>query len=264
MKPSAKTVALLLLICGVVHADQPPLFRPGLIDAIKLLPTPAALDTEEMKAELQTVLRVQETRTDKDIERARDDEKIRTESFQSALGPWATAEKLPRLQALFKRMEKEAKVHSNAAKNHFKRGRPLTADSRVKPLFEEPDPGYPSGHSLRGQMFALLLAELAPDKTETLLARGREIGWSRVIGGVHFPSDVNAGRTLGQALAREMLANPAFRMELEEVRKEFEAARQGKPPAAVSPDHKECKSTFRFSSSSSRRHLTFLFALPRS
>ena len=213
-----------------MQAEPPPaLFRAGLVDPVRLLPAPAALDTEEMRAELQTVLRVQESRTDKEVKRARADEKIRTDSFQTALGPWLTANNLPRLQALFERMEKEAKVYSDIAKNHFKRPRPLVADARVKPLFEMSDPGYPSGHALRGQMFALVLSELAPDKAETLLARGREIGWSRVVGGVHFPSDVSAGRTLGQALAREMLANPAIRTELAEIHREFDAARQQGP-----------------------------------
>ena len=228
----ARILAVVLLFgasTAPVRAEPPALFRAGLVDAVKLLPAPADLDTEEMRAELQTVLRVQESRTDKEVKRARADEKIRTDSFQTALGPWLTANNLPRLQALFERMEKEAKVYSDIAKNHFKRPRPLVADPRVKPLFEQSDPGYPSGHALRGQMFALVLSELAPDKAETLLARGREIGWSRVVGGVHFPSDVSAGRTLGQALAREMLANPAIRTELAEIHREFDAARQQSP-----------------------------------
>jgi acid phosphatase (class A) len=229
MKPLTRPLVLILLsgtFGAPVQAEPPGLFRRGLVDPIKVLPTPAAVDTEEMKAELQTVLRVQEARTTKDIERARADEKIRTESFRSALGPWLTADNLPRLQGLFERMEKEAKYYSGMAKNHFKRSRPLVVDPAVKPLFEETDPGYPSGHSLRGQMFGLILAELAPDKADAILARGREIGWSRVIGGVHFPSDVTAGRALGQALAIEILANPAFRDELVEIRKEFDAARR--------------------------------------
>ena len=233
MKLLARILAVVLLFdasTAPVQAEPPPaLFRAGLVDPVRLLPAPAALDTEEMRAELQTVLRVQESRTDKEVKRARADENIRTDSFQTALGPWLTANNLPRLQALFERMEKEAKVYSDIAKNHFKRPRPLVADARVKPLFEQSDPGYPSGHALRGQMFALVLSELAPDKAETLLARGREIGWSRVVGGVHIPSDVSAGRTLGQALAREMLANPAIRTELAEIHREFDAARPQSP-----------------------------------
>jgi acid phosphatase (class A) len=247
MRLLARTLAVILLFgasSALVGAEAPALFRAGLVDPLKVLPAPALLDTEEMKAELQTVLRAQEARTDKEIKRAREDEQIRTDSFQSALGPWLTANNLPRLQALFERMEKEAKVCSDIAKNHFKRPRPLVADARVKPLFEMSDPGYPSGHSLRGQMFALVLSELAPDKADTLLARGREIGWSRVIGGVHFPSDLSAGRTLGQALALEMLANPAIRTELAAIHREFEAARQksGEPELCTWPTHRNFSS----------------------
>jgi acid phosphatase (class A) len=232
MKLLARILAVILLLgasSALVRAEPPALFRAGLVDPVKLLPAPAALDSEEMNAELQTVLRAQDARTDEVIKRARADENIRTDSFQSALGPWLTATNLPRLQALFERMGKEAKFYSDIAKSHFKRPRPLVADARVKPLFEQSDPGYPSGHALRGQMFALVLSELAPDKADALLARGREIGWSRVVGGVHFPSDVSAGRTLGQAFAREMLANPAIRMELVEIHREFDAARQKSP-----------------------------------
>src|SRR5262249_898027 len=52
---------------ALVRAEPPALFRAGLVDPVKLLPAPAALDTDEMKAELQTVLRAQEARTDKEI-----------------------------------------------------------------------------------------------------------------------------------------------------------------------------------------------------
>src|SRR5262249_13374951 len=114
MKLLARFLAVILRFgapSALVRAEPPPLFRAGFVDPVKLLPAPAALDTEEMKAELQTVLRAQEARTDKEIKRARADEKIRADSFQSALGPWLTANDLPRLQALFECMEKEAKFY---------------------------------------------------------------------------------------------------------------------------------------------------------
>jgi acid phosphatase (class A) len=238
MKWAARRLGIVLLIglaSGGARADQPlPLFRPGLVDPLKVLPAPAAIDTEEMRQELQTVLRVQETRTQKGAAEARADEKVSLASFQCVLGPWLTADNLPRLDAVLRRAEKEARAFSGPAKRHFQRPRPATVDSRVKPLLEKTDAGYPSSHAVRGQLFAVLLADLARDKADALLARGRAIGWSRVVCGVHFPSDVIAGRTLGQALAVEMLANPTFRQEWTEVRKEFQAARrrQGAAPAS--------------------------------
>ena len=184
--------------------------------------------TDEVKAELDLVLRLQERRTDKDVAMVRLHDELGLPSFQSVFGPWLTAPNLPRLQKLLQSVEKEGKVQARAAKEHFGRPRPAAVDLRVKPVIEETNNGYPSGHAMRGQLFAVILSELAPDKKSDLLARGQEVGWSRVVGGVHFPSDVTAGRFLAQAMAHELFANPAFRAELELVKKEFNEARKRK------------------------------------
>jgi hypothetical protein len=49
---------------------------------------------------------------------------------------------------------------------------------------------------------------------------GQEIGWDRVVAGVHFPSDVYAGQVLGRALAQALLNNETFREQLELAKKE--------------------------------------------
>jgi acid phosphatase (class A) len=58
------------------------------------------------------------------------------------------------------------------------------------------------------------MAELFPAKKEDILQVGREIGWDRVLIGKHYPTDVYAGRVLGQTIARELLANPEFTNDL--------------------------------------------------
>jgi len=87
--------------------------------------------------------------------------------------------------------------------------------------------GYPSGHATRGMLQALLLAELFPQQREAILVIGRQIGWDRVLIGKHFPADVHAARVLGQALARELLASPAFQRDLAEAKAEVQAAATG-------------------------------------
>ncbi|MEJ1972377.1 MAG: hypothetical protein WDM96_07920 [Lacunisphaera sp.] len=42
--------------------------------------------------------------------------------------------------------------------------------------------------------------------------------------GVHYPSDLEAGRLVGEALAREMLQSPALQSELAKARAEIAAA----------------------------------------
>jgi acid phosphatase (class A) len=88
----------------------------------------------------------------------------------------------------------------------------------------EPSYGYPSGHSTRGTVYSLVLAELFPERKDAILAVGRTIGWDRVLLGVHFPTDIYAGRVLGQAVFRELMASPAFQHDLAEAKTEAQAA----------------------------------------
>jgi len=69
---------------------------------------------------------------------------------------------------------------------------------------------YPSGHSTRGTVLAMLLAEMFPEHREAILSKGREIVWHRVILGKHYPTDVYAGRVLAQGIVRQMKSNGLF------------------------------------------------------
>ena len=59
---------------------------------------------------------------------------------------------------------------------------------------------YPSGHATQGWAYALILASLVPEKATPILARGRAYGESRIVCGVHWLSDVAAGRLTGTAV----------------------------------------------------------------
>lgn len=91
---------------------------------------------------------------------------------------------------------------------------------------EMTDYSYPSGHSTRGTVFAFVLAELFPAQREAILARGREAGWLRVQGGVHYPSDILAGRVLGLAIGHALMRSPAFQADLAAARAELAAGRR--------------------------------------
>ena len=53
------------------------------------------------------------------------------------------------------------------------------------------------------------------------LDRGRQVGYDRVLGGVHYPSDVDAGQVLGPVIAQAWLAEPAHQRRLEAARAEW-------------------------------------------
>ncbi len=69
---------------------------------------------------------------------------------------------------------------------------------------------YPSGHSSIGWAWALVLTEVAPDRGDLLLQRGRAFSQSRAICGAHWQSDIEAGRLVGSATVARMHASPVF------------------------------------------------------
>lgn len=85
-------------------------------------------------------------------------------------------------------------------------------------------PSYPSGHATVGAMMAILLAQMVPERHEALFALGWEMGEDRVVSGVHFPSDVEAGRVLGTVLAGAMHQDARFRADFAAARRELRAA----------------------------------------
>jgi acid phosphatase (class A) len=229
MKPRSFTLALTLCLAFAVRAqaERPSYFSPNAVDPIKLLPGPPVAGSAEAREELELMESIQHNRTKEDVDRCASEVNLTVDAFKSVLGPWCTADNLPRLQSLFKDLAKDSKPFSNIAKDHFKRPRPAHEDTQIHvPIEDESTFAYPSGHSTRGTMYALILAELLPEHRDAILQRGREIGWDRVVAGLHHPSDIYAGRVLGQALAESLLADPKFQDELVQLKKEISDAEQ--------------------------------------
>ena len=66
---------------------------------------------------------------------------------------------------------------------------------------------------------------MEPDKSAEVLARGAAIGDSRVVCGVHFVSDVEAGRRVGAAVFAAEQNAPDFQADLRAAKAEIDARR---------------------------------------
>ncbi len=84
----------------------------------------------------------------------------------------------------------------------------------VVPLFSDSNYSYPSGHATRSELEARILGTLFPAQAEALLNRARQIADSRVVAGVHYASDTEAGLTLGDLLFAELKATDKFKQDL--------------------------------------------------
>ena len=82
---------------------------------------------------------------------------------------------------------------------------------------------YPSGHAMTGWLWGAILAEVAPQFADALLARGVAFGESRVVCGFHYPSDVTAGRIAAAALLTRLHAEHKFQEDLGQAKNEVAA-----------------------------------------
>jgi acid phosphatase (class A) len=214
-------VALALVAAPLLRAGEPQFSG---VDPIALLPPPPAANSAEQAADLAETYAVFSSRTPEERAAFEAESNFTIFTFAPAIGPWFQAGKFPQTEALFRVVDKEAKRAYDVGKDYWRRPRPYTVDPRFTHVKPEKSFSYPSGHSTRGTVEALVLAELFPDKRDAILQIGRGIGWHRVVGGVHYPSDVYAGRVLGQALAEAILRDPAFQARLAAAKAELAGA----------------------------------------
>ncbi|HEY0257847.1 MAG TPA: phosphatase PAP2 family protein [Candidatus Methylacidiphilales bacterium] len=214
---------------GSVKQNVPPYFEPASVDLKSLLPDPPANGSDTTKQEIDLILQKQAARTPEEVARIKREVHLDVWLFDTPLGPWFTKKDLPATTALFDRVNATEHPIIDQAKKFWHRPRPPLQDKRVHPPIDLPkNDSYPSGHSTVGNLDALILAELAPDLKDQLLARGEQIGTDRIIGGVHFPSDVAAGQTLAQALFAKFMASPDFLADLAKAKAEIAAVRAKK------------------------------------
>ena len=151
-------------------------------------------------------------------------------AFSCALGIPISQAATPRLYLLLQRSMVDAGLSTYKAKNQYARTRPfvLAKEASCTPDEEaelRKDGSYPSGHTTIGWAWALILTELAPERADAVLARGRSFGESRLVCNVHWQSDILQGRFMGASTVARLQADPVFQADLDAARQELAAAR---------------------------------------
>ena len=207
------------------------------LDGAALIGPPPAPDSPRGRADAQ---RFEETRslegTDRWAKAAADADLWggkALKGYACASGLDISPQTTPVTAHILERAEQDVRTIGTPAKDHYGRLRPLIGNDKPvcvpRAPWMEINASYPSGHSMTGWAWALILVELAPDQAGPLLEAGKEMGESRVICGMHYPSDVEAGRDLAAAMVARMRANPAFRADMDKARREV--ARLKAPPS---------------------------------
>lgn len=251
--------AMLLAGCTTGISPQPDerLYPvPAVFDAIRVLAPPPS-DAAAQAHDIEAVRAAERHRSAEQSAQAEASSTVDVFLFSSVLGPAFARERLPRTDAFFGRAYRSTLPYLQAAKDCWNRDRPFVADPSLKPLersyastrlrsapasvqaASSPrgdsrcttpagpplySPSYPSGHATVGALMAILLADMVPERRTELFAKGWQFGEARIISGVHFPTDVEAGRILGSVLAELMQQDAQFRVDQGVARRELRAA----------------------------------------
>jgi acid phosphatase (class A) len=192
------------------------------LDTTQFMAPPPSQDVT--RKELDQILVLQEKRTKEQADKSVADLEQNVFRFADVIGPEFTAEKFPRAATVFQKIYKTESDFNKQGKEKWKRDRPQVVDARVNPVAKFANSGsYPSGHAAFAYLTAIVLADIVPEKREAIFVRAAEFGDNRVIGGVHYASDIEAGRQLAAMIAVLMYKNPVFRKDLEEARTEIRA-----------------------------------------
>jgi acid phosphatase (class A) len=238
----ALIAALILAACATTEAAQapaaptpPPVVHPTTpernpavqVDASVFLPPPPAANSAQELAE-RAIVRGPWTAERR--QQALEDNAIDPfAAFDSVLGPNFTQANFPATFAALDRAGRAAGFAGDPVKHIHRRARPFLADSAITTCIPNDERlrasfSYPSGHAALGFAWALVLAELVPSRADVIIERGHDFTWSRVVCGVHYPSDVEAGRTVAAGAVARLHADAGFRQMMDAARAELAAA----------------------------------------
>ncbi len=194
---------------------------------IKYLPEPPATDSEAFKNDAYYYQwgKLQRS-TPRGVQAAMDEVQWTSKAFSPAVGFIIGPKECPEIFKLVEGARVDANTANKRAKDYFQRTRPFVyygepslvaeADSAEAESFS-----YPSGHSVRGWVYALTLALVVPDSTEALIQRAQEYALNRVICGRHYKSDVEASLIEATAIMSRLLSNESFLAQLARAREEY-------------------------------------------
>jgi acid phosphatase (class A) len=208
--------------------DRATRFLPGDTTAfVARFAPPRSADSADTRRELDELLALQNARTPDEVAAARNDRKTEVRRFYDALGlDPANPPPLPRVEKLAQRVEDDVRIYVRAAKDHFRRLRPYEIEPRLMPCIAnvKGDLSYPSGHAAFAWAMAGVLSDLVPERRAALEARAAEFARQRMVCGVHFPSDLAAGKQAAGWVLQSIREQNEYSLEASEASVELREA----------------------------------------
>jgi acid phosphatase (class A) len=176
------------------------------------VPPPPARDSAEEREDFVVLHDWQDKRTPEECARADSENKITFSVFFGKPNGTLSAPEIATLSKIFEKTQLSAGEAADAEKKRWRRPRPFVTDPRIRPcVYVSPlSLAYPSGHTTIAATFGYVLSHLMPERSSEFEARADQIALDRVIGGVHHPSDIRAGKICAAQLFEALSENPEY------------------------------------------------------
>jgi len=232
LKSTLLVVALVGASCSICWADQAsqqmsnpsaspsdgppdkPYYLTGKEDVWRDFPPKPALGSAIDQDDLLITLSLQASRTEDQKNEALRDKSYTIKLMTDVIDPDFET-KYPNVFKVLGNADIDSYFINTMIKSANGRLRPFVQHpTLVVPMFIVGDFSYPSGHATGMELQARILEQLFPDKRDALLRRARQVADSRVVAGVHYASDTEAGLALGDLLYTEIAAKNGFQKDL--------------------------------------------------
>ena len=233
----ALVLATLALTPITVRADPSPAAGVSLDPAPleRVVGTPPAARSPEASQDLAILLWLQQARNPEIVSSSWTLLERNPTAFSRALGV-DMLRTTPLLNAALKAFLKPVDGIKDQIKDRVNRPRPFVSNPQIVPCLPlEASASFPSGHSTWYRAASELLADLLPERRSRLIELGRHGGNSRVLCGMHYPSDVEAGQRLGVAAANQLIQSPQWRAFKADAAVQAELDQVRKAPASALP-----------------------------
>ncbi|MEM7485101.1 MAG: phosphatase PAP2 family protein [Bacteroidota bacterium] len=201
-----------------------------------------ANSSKQTRAELDFLLELQKNRTDEQVKRVLElaaigywpdanyvathpsyKKNLENLFFEGneVLGETYSYESYPKTVKLLQGIMNDMRLMEFAVKYHFLRARPYQLEAKLKPLKTISSPSFASGHTLWAYIQAYTFGELIPNERDNFVKLAYEIGLSREIMGVHYPSDEEVARQLAHRMLQLMWNTENFQNDFLKAKEEW-------------------------------------------
>ncbi len=198
--------------------QEPKMISNALLIRLKQeMPPPPRLESAAQKQDEHDLRSFETKRTEADCQRAKSEVYVSLASFFGAPYGRLSSREVLTLAPFFEQVRNDADYYIQILKKEFPRPRPFLYLKGLNPCVpKEVTDAYPSGHSTLARLYALILKDIFPQKKEDIDLRSQVIATDRVLCGMHHPSDIKAGRVLGDLLYREFQKSAVYQKQFQE------------------------------------------------